>query len=184
MVLGEAVLATDVLIRPVVLDDAPALARAYRRNRAHLAPWDPDRPEAFYTEEGQAERVREQLADGAAGLSAHWVLISGDEVVGHAALSNIVLGPARRGNLGYWIDAEYQGRGLASAATRHVCAEADRRLDLHRVEAGAMLHNTASQHVLLKCGFEEYGIARRHLYINGAWRDHRLFELTLNDRPA
>ncbi|MEU7577329.1 GNAT family protein [Streptomyces sp. NPDC041068] len=184
MISGAVTLATDVLIRPVTLDDARALARAYRRNRAHLDPWDPDRPEAFFSEEGQVERVRAQLADGRAGRSAHWVLDSGGEIVGHAALSNIVLGPARSANLGYWIDAEHQGRGLASGAARHVCEAADAQLGLHRVEAGTLLHNTASQRVLAKCGFEEYGVAPGYLYINGAWRDHRLFQKILNDRSV
>ncbi|WP_055568789.1 GNAT family N-acetyltransferase [Streptomyces atriruber] len=183
MISGAVDLAKDVLIRPLALDDAEALARAYRRNRDHLDPWDPDRPAAFYTDEGQAERVQVQLADGRAGRSAHWVLARGGEIVGHAAVSNIVLGPARSGNLGYWIDAEHVGRGLASAAARHVCEAADAQLGLHRVEAGTLLHNTASQRVLRKCGFEEYGVAPSFLYINGAWRDHRLFQKILNDRP-
>ncbi|CAM5722424.1 [ribosomal protein S5]-alanine N-acetyltransferase OS=Streptomyces alboniger OX=132473 GN=CP975_14650 PE=3 SV=1 [Streptomyces alboniger] len=184
MIDGQVPLATDVLIRPVVLDDAPALARAYRRNRAHLAPWEPIRAESFYTEAGQAERVRGQLAEAEAGRSAQWVITSGDEIIGYAALSTIVLGPARSAHLGYWIDAGHQGRGLASAATRYVCDEADRRLGLHRVEANTLPHNTASQRVLTRCGFEEYALAPKHLYINGAWRDHRLFQRILNDRPA
>ncbi|MEU7645332.1 GNAT family N-acetyltransferase [Streptomyces huasconensis] len=184
MIGGQTALTADVSMRPVTLDDAAALARAYRRNRAHLAPWDPDRTEAFYTTEGQEDRVRGQLDERVAGRSAHWVLVEGDEVVGHAALVNISLGPARSAILGYWIDAGQVGRGLASAATRHVCEVADTRLGLHRVEAGTLLHNTASQRVLVKCGFHEYGIAPKSLYINGAWRDHRLFQRILNDRPA
>ncbi|MFH8607012.1 GNAT family N-acetyltransferase [Streptomyces sp. NPDC018029] len=184
MIGGEAVLTGDVLIRAVSYDDAAALARAYRRNRAHLAPWDPERTEAFYTVEGQADRVRGQLEEMRAGRAAHWVFVEGGEIVGHAALSNIVLGPARSAALGYWTDAALVGRGIASAATRHVCEVADTRLGLHRVEAGTLLHNTASQRVLTKCGFEEYGIAPKYLHINGAWRDHRLFQRILNDRPA
>ncbi|MEV7192731.1 GNAT family protein [Streptomyces sp. NPDC093510] len=184
MISGVVALTKDVLIRPVVLDDAEALARAHRRNRAHLAPWDPARTAAFFTTEGQAERVMAQLAEGREGRSAHWVLVSAGEIIGHAALSNIVLGPVRSANLGYWIDAEHVGRGLASAAARHVCEAADGQLGLHRVEAGTLLHNTASQRVLAKCGFEEYGIAPGYLFINGAWRDHRLFQKILNDRPA
>ncbi|MEV5976410.1 GNAT family protein [Streptomyces sp. NPDC052114] len=184
MISGAATLTPDVVIRPVTLDDAPALARAYRRNRAHLDPWDPARPEAFFTTQGQADRVRAQLADGRAGRSAHWVLVGDGEIVGHTALSNVVLGPVRSANLGYWIDAGRQGQGLASAAARYACAQADTRLGLHRVEAGTLLHNTASQRVLIKCGFEEYGLAPGYLYINGAWRDHRLFQKILNDRPA
>ena len=43
----------------------PALARPaaafYRRNRAAFAPFDPVQPEDFFTEEGQAERLAEEL---------------------------------------------------------------------------------------------------------------------------
>ncbi|MFK4070393.1 GNAT family N-acetyltransferase [Streptomyces sp. NPDC029674] len=184
MIGGETVLTAGVLMRAVTFDDAEALARSYRRNRAHLAPWDPIRPEAFYTVEGQADRVRGQLEEMRVGRAAHWVFVEGGEIVGHAALSNIVLGPARSAALGYWTDAELVGRGIASAATRHACEVADTRLGLHRVEAGTLLHNTASQRVLTKCGFEEYGIAPKFLHINGAWRDHRLFQKILNDRSA
>lgn len=184
MISGEVSLTSDVLIRPVTLDDAAALARAYRRNRAHLEPWDPDRPAAFFTEQGQVDRLRVQLEEGRAGRSAHWVLVGGGEILGHAALSNIVLGPVRSGNLGYWIDAGHVGKGLASSAANVVCEAADSQLGLHRVEAGTLLHNTASQRVLTKCGFQEYGVAPGFLYIQGAWRDHRLFQRILNDRPA
>ena len=47
---------------------------------------------------------------------------------------------------------------------------------LHRLEAGTLLHNHASQRVLEKNGFERYGLARKLLRINGEWRDHVLFE--------
>jgi [ribosomal protein S5]-alanine N-acetyltransferase len=36
-------------LRPLSLDDAPALAAAYDRNREHLGRWDPVRPPAFFT---------------------------------------------------------------------------------------------------------------------------------------
>ena len=39
---------------------APAAA-FYRRNRAAFAPFDPVQPEDFFTEEGQAERLAEEL---------------------------------------------------------------------------------------------------------------------------
>jgi len=47
---------------------------------------------------------------------------------------------------------------------------------LHRLEAGTLLDNRASQRVLEKNGFEPIGIARNYLYINDAWRDHLLFQ--------
>lgn len=77
---------------------------------------------------------------------------------------------------------DHIGRGLATAAVTQACAAADTELGLHRVEAGTLLDNVPSQRVLAKCGFEEFGVAPSYLYINGAWRDHRLFQRILNDR--
>ena len=57
-------------IRELSADDAPAMAAAYARNRAHLEPWDPRRDESFYTEDGQAAAVAGQLASVRQGLLA------------------------------------------------------------------------------------------------------------------
>ncbi|WP_405657050.1 GNAT family N-acetyltransferase [Streptomyces sp. RK9] len=177
-------LTDDVVLRPASLDDAEVLARAFRRSRDHLSPWDPVRPESFYSTEGQAERLRAQAEKSAVGLVAPWLLWDegAGEVAGAITLSHISPSPLLSANLGYWIDVTYAGRGLATAAARAVCRSADERLGLHRVEAGTLLENSASQRVLAKCGFEEFGLAGEYLHINGAWRDHRLFQRILNDR--
>ena len=169
-------------IRPLTQRDAPALARAYRRNRAHLEPWDPVRPERFWTDEGHADHVAEALEMAEQGRSLTYVLWYGQEVVGRAMLTNIVRGPLQSGTLGYWVDHEHQGRGLATALAEHVALDAA-RIGLHRLEAGTMLDNHASQAVLRRAGFREYGTAERLLYIRGAWRDHVLFQRILHDDP-
>ena len=56
-------------------------------------------------------------------------------------------------------------------------------LGLHRLEAGTMVDNVPSQRVLLSCGYEQYGLAPKLLFLNGAWRDHVLFQKLLHDRP-
>ena len=43
----------QVELRPVRLADAEALAELYASERAFLAPFDPIRPDEFYTAEGQ-----------------------------------------------------------------------------------------------------------------------------------
>jgi ribosomal-protein-alanine N-acetyltransferase len=161
---------------------APALGAAYRRNRRHLAPWEPVRDESFYTDDGQVAAVAGQLAGARQGQPTAWVVMQADQVVARVNLNNIVMGVLRSGSLGYWVDADHQGRGLASAAVQHVCAHADAR-GLHRVEAGTLLHNVASQRVLERCGFHEFGTAPSYLFIAGAWQDHRLYQRILNDRP-
>ncbi len=178
-------IAPGILLRPVTTDDAEVLARAYHANRAHLRPWEPRRDEAFFTAEGQAERLRDLVGLRRAGRAMPWVLVAGDgggEVVGVMNLSNIVQGAFRSTNLGYWIAAGHTGKGLASAAVSAVCQDAGERLGLHRIEAGTVVSNSASQRVLAKCGFELIGTARNYLHIDGQWRDHLLFHRILNDR--
>ncbi|MFI6641647.1 GNAT family N-acetyltransferase [Streptomyces sp. NPDC050504] len=172
-----------VLMRLAALSDAPAVADALVRNREYMAPWEPVRPEEFYTGAGQRARLSMLLRGLEAGVGASWVLVDGDRVVGGFTLSGISLGYFRSGQLGYWVDKEYAGRGLATAAVRAVCETARDDLLLHRVEAGTLLDNTASQRVLAKCGFESYGVAPKYLYIAGDWRDNRLFQRLLHDGP-
>jgi ribosomal-protein-alanine N-acetyltransferase len=180
-------IADGILARPVAESDAEALLEAHLRNREHLRPTEPFRPDSFYTLPGQTGRLADQVRMQQEGRLAGWVLVAtGDErgpIVGAITLSNIVLGPLRSANLGYWVDRGYTGRGLATAAVAMVLRAADGPLGLHRVEAGTLVDNEASQRVLLRSGFELIGTASRFLHINGAWRDHVLFQRILNDRP-
>ncbi|MFE9499878.1 GNAT family N-acetyltransferase [Streptomyces collinus] len=172
----------DVVMRPLEKADSMSLCRAYLRNRDYLRPWEPRRGEEFFTEQGQAERVCGQLKEQDAGRLVPWVLAAGDEVVGTVTLSNVALGPFRSANLGYWVDAQRVGRGLATAAVRAACRAADVQLGLHRVEAGTVIVNLTSQRVLAKCGFAVIGTAPEYLHIDGEWRDHVLFQKILNGR--
>ena len=44
--------------------------------------------------------------------------------------------------------------------------------------------NVASRRVLEKLGFREEGLFRRYLDVDGAWRDHLLFALTVEEVPG
>jgi [ribosomal protein S5]-alanine N-acetyltransferase len=167
-----------------VLDDthASALAAAYDRNREHLAPWDPVRSASFFTPAGQAADVVARLDVVRRGLGASWVLVHDDAIVGRVNLNNIVRGVFQSSSVGYWVDGDHVGRGLATALVGFVTEQA-RALGLHRLEAGTLVHNLASQAVLRRSGFEEFGRAAAYLFIAGEWRDHVLFQRVLHDRP-
>jgi ribosomal-protein-alanine N-acetyltransferase len=50
-----------------------------------------------------------------------------------------------------------------------------------RVGASIRPENHASRRVVEKLGFHEEGLRRRYLHINGAWRDHLCYALTIED---
>lgn len=167
-----------VVLRALASGDAGSLARAYRRNREHLAPWDPARTDAFFTEAVQAREIERLLADEATGAAIPLVLDDAGRILGRVNLSGIVRGVFQSANLGYWIDASYAGRGLMSTAVT-AALDIARADGLHRVQAGTLLHNAASQAVLRRNGFTEIGVAERYLLIAGRWQDHRLFQRLL-----
>ena len=45
------------------------------------------------------------------------------------------------------------------------------------------MHNTASQRVLERSGFDLLRDGERFLFIDGAWQDHRLYQRILHDDP-
>lgn len=178
----EHPLADDVRLRPLTEGDGAFLAAAYRRNREHLAPWEPVRQEDFFTTESQRAQLRPALAEQRRGEAFRWVLEHADgRIVGRLNITGIVRGAFLSGNVGYWTDAGLAGRGLMSGALMVAADHARDVLGLHRLQAGTVPENLASQRVLERAGFERIGLARDYLRIAGRWRDHVLFQRILHD---
>lgn len=186
MKIDSGEMAAGVTLRPLGVGDAERLAEAYEVNREHLAPWEPVRPDSFFTPDGQRERIQGLLRQRDEGAVVPWVFEeAGGRIVGAITLTGITRGPFCSAHLGYWVAANRQGRGLASAAVSRVCGLARDVVGLHRIEASTRVENTGSQRVLEKCGFELIGMAPKYLHINGRWRDSRLFQRILHDEdPA
>ena len=167
-------------IRPLERDDAEELAGLLARNRSFLAPFEPERPASFFSTAGQRVRLDELEDRRRIGAGNVYAILDEDEIAGTISLSNVVRGAFQSANIGYWVDRDRNGRGLASRAVEAVAAEAFGPIGLHRLEAGTLVDNIASQRVLEKNGFTRIGVAPRYLRIGGAWRDHVLYQRTVD----
>ena len=163
-------------IRPLALQDAEPLVHLLRTNREFLAPWQPIQDSEFFTLAGQRTAIEKLLDEQKRGLAVAHVILDEDRIIGRVTLSNIVRGPFQSSNLGYWVGSADNGRGHASAAVAEIAKLAFCDVSLHRIEAGTLPHNIASQRVLERNGFERFGLARRYLQIAGHWQDHVLFQ--------
>ncbi|KQO99602.1 GNAT family N-acetyltransferase [Leifsonia sp. Leaf264] len=170
----------DIFLRLLRETDAEAMTAAYTRNREHLAPWEPERTDDFFTVDAANERIRTSIEQYHAGAAVPWLIVEDDRIVGTMTVSRITWGPFLSGSLGYWVDSELTGLGVATSAVGHVCAAA-RASGLHRIDASTLVHNHGSQTVLRRSGFEQYGFAQRYLSIAGQWQDHVLFQRILHD---
>jgi ribosomal-protein-alanine N-acetyltransferase len=163
-------------------DDAPALAELLRASRDFLAPWEPVRRDDYFTVDGQRAVVRDALARYGQGTMLPHVILNGSgAVTGRVNVNDMVRGAFQSGNLGYWVSAADNGRGLATAAVRHIIDVSFGELGLHRLQAGTLLHNVGSQRVLERNGFVRFGMAPAYIRIAGQWQDHFLYQLVRSE---
>ena len=165
----------NISIRNFTPDDAEELLEYYLRNKEHLREFEPVRDASFFTCETQKEILLESYRQLMTGSGSDLGIYIDNKLIGKAKISNIVYGVFKNGILGYSIDKEYEGRGYMKEAINLVLEYAKEYLDLHRIEASALTTNERSKGVLLACGFEEVGVNKKYLYINGKWSDHITF---------
>jgi ribosomal-protein-alanine N-acetyltransferase len=165
------------------VSDADRFLEIRRQNYDFFKPFEPERPEHFFTLEEQARLISIGLeaAQAGKGYAFGIFLRENGELIGRMELSGVAWGPFQNANLGYLVDPAHHGQGYATAAVKDAVRYALSELGLHRIQAGVMPRNTPSIRVLEKAGFRREGLALNYLKINGVWEDHVLFAVTAED---
>ena len=162
-------------IRLTVADDAAELLDYYRRNRTHLAPWEPERAHDFYSQENMLHRILEAEGEFHAGKQVKLgAFDQHNKLIASIDFSQIVWGPMQACFVGYSIDAQQQGKGLMQEFLPPCMEFMFRELGLHRIQASYMVGNERSGKLLERLGFAKEGVAKDYLKINGQWQDHVL----------
>jgi ribosomal-protein-alanine N-acetyltransferase len=164
-----------LVLRGLGTRDVDRLLAFDTANRAFLAPWEPARDDRYLTAERVVRSIRGDAGAAKRGDGYRWHLfLAGDPdtIIGSVSLSNIVRGVFLSCHLGYRLGESWTGRGAMTEAVQRVLDQAFGPLGLHRVEANVLPRNRASRAVLRRLGFEEEGLCRTYLKINGVWEDH------------
>ncbi|MBF4763580.1 GNAT family N-acetyltransferase [Nocardioides islandensis] len=172
----------SVTVRPLSRADAQAWKAARRSNADWLRPWDAtvppggaERPSSFR----QLVRRLDRLARS--GMCMPFAIDVDGRFAGQVTVNNIVRGSAQFASVGYWLDRAYAGRGVMPLAVAMVIDHCFTTARLHRIEIAIRPENTNSLRVVEKLGMAEYGYAPRFLHIDDAWRDHRLYAVTVEE---
>lgn len=104
-----------------------------------------------------------------------------NRIIGVANLSQIFYRAFQNAYFGYYVDVDFAGQGLMSEGVRLAINYAFWTLGLHRVEANIQPKNIASIKLVKRLGFTKEGFSRRYLKVNGEWRDHERWALTVED---
>ncbi|NFG63337.1 MULTISPECIES: GNAT family protein [unclassified Clostridium] len=168
----------NIVLRNLTPGNANDLLEYYIRNKEYLAPFEPNRDNNFYTLDGQRDILNESYRQFLNGSSIEVGIFKNDNFIGKIKVSSLVFGSFKNGILGYSIDKLEQGHGYMKEAVNLFIDYLFTEEDLHRVEASALLENEKSKGVLKGCRFNELGINKKYLFINGQWKDHVTYYIT------
>jgi ribosomal-protein-alanine N-acetyltransferase len=175
----------DVTVRPLAHGDARAWKAARMANADWLRPWDATVPP------GGAERpttfralVRRLDRLARSGQCMPFAIDVDGLFAGQVTVNNIVRGSAQFASIGYWLDRAFAGRGVMPLAVAMVIDHCFGAAGLHRVEIAIRPENSNSLRVVEKLDLREIGYAPRFLHIDGEWRDHRLYAITVEECPG
>lgn len=159
------------------------------RNANWLIPWEATDPAGQVPSMTYGAMVRAHNRDGGLGVSYPWAIFMQDsaeaksQLVGQMIAAPVLWGSMRSTTFGYWIDQDRAGENIVPTAVALAADYLLTRVGLHRVEINIVPDNAASIRVVEKLGFRAEGIRKDYIHINGRWRDHASFALTVDELP-
>lgn len=173
----------EVLLRPLRGRDARRWRQVRNENSEWLAPWEATHPDEHSLPPSFGQMVRSFSREARAGRLLPFAVDVDDRLVGQLTVSGISWGSLRSAQIGYWVDRRVAGRGIIPTAVALSVDHCFFTLGLHRIEVNIRPENVASLRVVNKLGFRPEGLRRKYLHIDGDWRDHATFALTVEDVP-
>ena len=174
-------------LHPLRRGDAAEWTRLRVANESWLSQWEPSHALGWrerHTPPAYRAMRRAVLRRANQGTSLPFAVRVDGRLAGQVTIDNVVRGALRAGYLGYWLDRDVAGRGMASLAVALVCDHAFREVGLHRLQADIRPENGPSQRLVERLGFRREGLLRRLLDIDGDWRDHYAYALLAEDAPG
>ncbi len=170
-------------LRTLTVEDAEDMVRILVKNRDYWAIYEPRHRDSYFTIAVQREKIRESIYQARENREYSFGIFSHDsnQLIGHISIYSIKRLPFLSALVGYSMDEEFIGRGIASEAVRLITTFGFEQLRLHRVEAYVAPDNVGSLRVLEKAGFEKEGLLKQFLFINGEWKDHYYYALLEQD---
>ena len=178
-----------MVLRPLRRRDKAAWDEVRAYNRDWLQPWEATPPpgaDPGPATFGALVRLLDQQARR--GQALPWALCLDEgggpdraRLVGQVTVTGITRGSAMFAQTGYWVDRRMAGRGLVPTAVALATDYCFGQLGLHRMEIAIRPENGNSLRVVQKLKFRHEGLRPRYLHINGDWRDHEIFALTVEE---
>jgi ribosomal-protein-serine acetyltransferase len=159
----------ELELRPVDERYAEELTALVRRDIAHLKPWMPWATDRYSIEDAR-EFIRRQIRQYAEDQGFASLVFSRGRVAGSIGY-NLIDWSNRKTDIGYWLGAEFLGRGLMTKACRALIEHAFKELRLNRVEIYCAVENRRSRRIPERLGFTEEGTHRQAEWVHDHFKD-------------
>ena len=170
-----------IALRPVGRRDFWRLQQLLTQDRDWLEPWEATTP-GLRTLVNARWMISNLRAQARRGTGYGFVILKDGLVVGQLNVANVQHGSLSSATIGYWIAKSTAGQNIMPTA---VALAIDFLMDdvgLHRVEIDIRPENLPSLRVVEKLGLRQEGLKERFIHIDGAWRDHKIFAITAEER--
>jgi ribosomal-protein-serine acetyltransferase len=166
---------SNIKLQLLHLNQADALFALTQKNRNEFIKWMPWVEDTKSIEDTKAFIVN-SLKNYAQGREINCSIVYNGTIVGNISLFGINNGfNIKKAEIGYWLDGDYQGKGIMTKAVKKIIDIAFNELDIYKVVIKCATTNYKSCKIPKKLGFTLEGTVRCGAKINGVICDFNYF---------
>ena len=155
--------------------DAPALFELVDKNRERLRRWLPW-VDTTIAERDSLNFILATHKRRQEGIGLHTAIWHDDALCGVVGFNGIVTSH-RHGEIGYWIAAEFEGKGLVTASCRALVTHGFDELDLHRIAVKCSNDNHRSEAIPIRLGFTYEGTLRDYAKVGDQYESLKIYSV-------
>ncbi|MFH0773683.1 MAG: GNAT family protein [bacterium] len=155
----------DIELKTFSLNEANKLYQLIEKNRDYMGEW------LIWVDKTKSVEDVEKMMQGwnerrEKGERIHFGIWYQEKLIGVVYFSSIDK-DYRKGAIGYWLDSDYQGKGIMTESCKCLIEYGFNDLNLHRIEISCAEGNSKSRAIPERLGFTEEGIFRESELIRG-----------------
>jgi ribosomal-protein-serine acetyltransferase len=152
----------EIQVRLIEKEDFASLFEVIEKNRSRLLKYFPATSAAISDIEAAKKFVLLKLRQAAKREQLYFVVISKNtsKIIGSVILKNLDWN-VPKGELAYFVDADYEGTGITSRAVKWLVQYAFDELKIEKLYIKCSPDNTGSKQVAIKNGFLKEGHMKR-----------------------
>jgi len=145
------------------------------RNLGHLQPWMPWAVDD-YSIDSAKEWIHRTLSEFAEDGRFNAIILVDDKTVGTIGFHNLNTGHGSA-EIGYWIDKDFEGRGIITRCCRVLIDYLFELRELNRIQINCNVENVRSRAVPERLGFTLEGVHRQVERLQGKFGDWAVYAI-------